>query len=70
VDIRRLKFCEPCLIADGEQGLNRLTHEILGYTPLSLVYRRQAALNRSVSIVIRFVIDAMRADVRAAGPNL
>lgn len=56
----------PCIVADGESGLKRLTPEILGHNPLSVVYRREVALNRSVSIVIRLVIDAMRAHVRAA----
>jgi DNA-binding transcriptional LysR family regulator len=55
----------PCIVADGEPGLQRLTPEILGQTPLSVVYRREVALNRSVLIVIRFVIDTLRAHIRA-----
>jgi DNA-binding transcriptional LysR family regulator len=56
----------PLIVADGEPGLKRLTLEILGYNPLSIVYRREVALNHSVSIVIRFVIDAMRTHIHAA----
>jgi DNA-binding transcriptional LysR family regulator len=55
----------PCIVAEGEPGLQRLTPEVLGLNPLSVVYRREVALNRSVSIVIRFVINIMRARIRA-----
>jgi DNA-binding transcriptional LysR family regulator len=55
----------PCIVADSEPGLKRLTQEILGHNPLTIVYRREALLNRSVSVVIRFVIDALRAHIRA-----
>ncbi len=48
-----------CVVADGEPGLKRLTSEILGRHPLSVVYRHEAAQARSVSTVIRFTIDAM-----------
>jgi DNA-binding transcriptional LysR family regulator len=54
----------PCVVADSEPGLRRLTPETLGHNPLTVVYRREALLNRSVSTVIRFVIDAMRAHIR------
>jgi DNA-binding transcriptional LysR family regulator len=54
----------PCIVADIEPGLQRLTPEVLGHNPLTVVYRREARLNRSVSIVIRFVIDAIRARIR------
>lgn len=54
----------PCIVGDGEPGLKRLTPEILGHNPLSVAYRREAALNRSVSVVIRFVIAALREQVR------
>jgi DNA-binding transcriptional LysR family regulator len=56
----------PCIVADSEPGLKRLTPEILGHNPLSVVYRREVALNRSVSTVIRFVIQALRTHVCAA----
>ncbi len=55
----------PCIVADSEPGLKRLTHEILGYITLSVAYRREAALARPVSIVARFVIDVMRAQIHA-----
>ena len=55
----------PCIVADSEAGLQRLTPEILGRLTLSVAYRREAALVRSVSIIIRFVIDVMRAQIHA-----
>jgi DNA-binding transcriptional LysR family regulator len=55
----------PCIVADGEPGLKRLTPESLGHNPLSVVYRREVTLSRSVSIVIRFVVDTMRAQLSA-----
>jgi DNA-binding transcriptional LysR family regulator len=54
----------PCIVADIEPGLKRLTPAVLGHTTLSVVYRREMALNHSVSIVIRFVIDALHAHIR------
>jgi len=54
----------PCIVADSEPGLKRLTPEILGHITLSIAYRREAALARAVSIIIRFVIDVMRAQIR------
>jgi DNA-binding transcriptional LysR family regulator len=54
----------PTLVADIEPGLQRLTPEVLGQTSLSVVYRREMALNHSVAIVIRFVIDALHAHIR------
>jgi DNA-binding transcriptional LysR family regulator len=54
----------PCIVADIEPGLQRLTPEAFGETTLSVVYRRETALNHSVAIVIRFVIDAIHAHIR------
>lgn len=60
----------PCIVADKEPGLKRLTPEVIGRNPLWIVYRREASLTRSVSIVIRFVIDVMRTQLRASeGPG-
>jgi DNA-binding transcriptional LysR family regulator len=56
----------PCIVADSEPGLKRLTPEVLGRITLSVAYRREATLARSVSIVIRFVIDVMRKQIHAS----
>ena len=55
----------PCIVADSEPGLKRLTPEILGQLTLSVAYRREAASARSVAIIIRFVIDVMRTQIHA-----
>ena len=50
----------PCLGADAEPGLQRLTPRVLVRLPLSLVYPREARLSQPVQAVIRFVLDVTR----------
>lgn len=50
----------PCLGADGEPGLARLTPRVLATRSLALAYPREARLSPPVQAVIRFVIDVMR----------
>jgi DNA-binding transcriptional LysR family regulator len=50
----------PCLAADAEPGLQRLTPRVLVRLPLSLVYPREARLSQPVQAVIGFVLDVMR----------
>jgi DNA-binding transcriptional LysR family regulator len=50
----------PCSLGDLEPGLRRLTPEVVGVRPLSLVYRREARLSDEVRAVIRFVIATIR----------
>jgi DNA-binding transcriptional LysR family regulator len=50
----------PCLGADSESGLVRLTPRVLATRQLSLVYPREARLAQPVQAVIRFVLDVMR----------
>jgi DNA-binding transcriptional LysR family regulator len=50
----------PCLIANEESGLVRLTHQVLATRQLSLVYSREARQAQPVQAVIRFVVDVMR----------
>lgn len=50
----------PCLGADDEAGLTRLTPRVLATRSLSLVYPREARLSQPVQAVIRFVLDVMR----------
>ena len=50
----------PCLIADDEPGLTRLTPNVLATRELSLVYPREARLAQPVEAVIHFVLDVMR----------
>jgi DNA-binding transcriptional LysR family regulator len=52
----------PCVLADVEPGLVRLTSEVLATRTLSLVYRREMRLSAPVSAVIDFVLDVMRAN--------
>jgi len=55
----------PCVLADVEAGLVRLTPEVLATRALSLVYRREMRLSAPVSAVIDFVFDIMRANAAA-----
>lgn len=50
----------PCVLADVEPGLVRLTPEVLASRTLSLVYRREMRLSAAVSAVIDFVFDIIR----------
>jgi len=50
----------PCLVADAEPTLARLTTELIARPTISLVYRREVKLSREVRAVIRMVVDVMR----------
>jgi DNA-binding transcriptional LysR family regulator len=52
----------PCVVANTDPRLKRLTSEVLSRTPLSVVYRREALLAKPVQIVVRFVVDVLRAE--------
>lgn len=52
----------PCVLADAEAGLVRLTPDVLATRALSLVYRREMRLSAAVSAVIDFVFDIIRAN--------
>lgn len=49
----------PCLAADGEPGLVRVTPRVLATRGLSLAYPREARLSPPVQAVIRFVLDVI-----------
>ena len=58
----------PCLIADEESGLVRITPRVLATRELSLVYPREARQAPPVQAVIRFVMDVMRDNaIRVSG---
>jgi DNA-binding transcriptional LysR family regulator len=58
----------PCLGADEEAGLMRLTPRVLATRQLWLVYPREARLSQPVQAVIAFVLDVMRENAaRIAG---
>jgi DNA-binding transcriptional LysR family regulator len=58
----------PCLGADAEPALVRLTPRVLLQRPLWLAYPRASRLSPPVQAVIRFVLDVMRAHApRIAG---
>ena len=50
----------PCLLADAEPTLRRLTPEPIASPLVSLVYRREARLSDEVRAVVAFVADVMR----------
>jgi DNA-binding transcriptional LysR family regulator len=52
----------PCVLADVERGLVRLTPEVLASRTLSLVYRREMRLSAAVSAVIDFVFEIIGAN--------
>lgn len=50
----------PCLLADAQPGLRRLTPQVVIARDLSLVYRREVRLVEPIRAVIRFVLDVLR----------
>ena len=50
----------PCMLADHDARLVRLTPQVLATRGLSLVYRREQRGNRPVRAVAAFLIDALR----------
>ena len=58
----------PCLIADDESSLVRVTPKVLATRRLHLVYPREARQAEPVQAVIHFVVDVMRENAaRIAG---
>lgn len=51
----------PCMLADADPRLVRLTPQVLARRGLSLVYRREQRVNRPVRTVASFLIEALRA---------
>ena len=50
----------PCLAADAQDGLVRLTPQVLARRTLWLVYPRESRLSQPVQAVIHFVLDVLR----------
>jgi DNA-binding transcriptional LysR family regulator len=50
----------PCMLAETEPSLKRLTPEVLGRHSISLIYRREMLLVDAVRKVIDFVVTAMQ----------
>lgn len=50
----------PCVLADAEPALRRLTPDILASQGISLVYMREARLSQEVRAVIELVLDVMK----------
>jgi DNA-binding transcriptional LysR family regulator len=50
----------PCIVADRETKLARLTKETIATRTVSLVYRRELKLSRELRAVIDMVVDVMR----------
>jgi DNA-binding transcriptional LysR family regulator len=54
----------PCLVADIEPRLVRLTPQVLARRELSLVYRREVRMNDLVGVTANFLVEAMRSRAR------
>jgi DNA-binding transcriptional LysR family regulator len=50
----------PCMVADVEPTLVRLTTEFIAQPIISLVYRREMQRSRAVRAVMRMVVDVIR----------
>jgi DNA-binding transcriptional LysR family regulator len=62
----------PCVVADAEPTLKRLTTDLIARPTISLIYRRELKLSREVRAVIRMVVDVMRENadrIRGASPR-
>jgi DNA-binding transcriptional LysR family regulator len=57
----------PCILADGEPRLLRLTREIIGSQVVSLVYRREAGLEPPVRAVIGFAASVIKDNAALIG---
>src|SRR6185369_15122380 len=49
----------PCLIAEEEPGLVRLTEDVMSSRQLSVVYRREARATEEVRAVIRLIAEVV-----------
>ena len=54
----------PCMLGDVESSLQRLTPDLIATTPLSLVYRREGRLSKSLRSVANFVVQVIEANRR------
>jgi DNA-binding transcriptional LysR family regulator len=54
----------PCTVAESEPALKRLTPQTLGTIAVSVTYRREATMARPVSVVVKFLVSALRARIR------
>ena len=50
----------PCLVADLNPGLVRLTPQVMAHRELSLVYRREVRSSDSVRVTVNFLVQEMR----------
>lgn len=50
----------PCMVADVEPALERVTPGLIARPTISLVYRREARRSREIRAVMRLVVDVMR----------
>lgn len=50
----------PCMVADVEPQLTRVTAGLIARPTISLVYRREARRSREIRAVMRMVVDVMR----------
>jgi DNA-binding transcriptional LysR family regulator len=50
----------PCMLADAERALRRLTPQVLGSRRLALVYRKEALGTEAMRVVLDFLTDVLR----------
>jgi DNA-binding transcriptional LysR family regulator len=56
----------PCMVADLEPKLTRLTKDMVATRPMLLVYRRELKLSRELRAVVDMVVEVMRENVDQA----
>jgi len=59
----------PCVLADREPGLQRLTTEVLDRRTLSVVYRREVLLAKPIQMVVSFVVEVLREHLRSGSQS-
>lgn len=50
----------PCIVADTDSRLVRLTSQTVAHRELSLVYRREVRMNELVRMTVNFLLETMR----------
>jgi DNA-binding transcriptional LysR family regulator len=56
----------PCVLGDADPRMRRLTREVLGTQPVSLVYKREVGREPPVRAVIRFVTQCSGSNLQSS----
>lgn len=57
----------PCMLAETELTLRRLTPEVIGRHAISVIYRKEMRLVEPVRTVIDFIVDVMHGKAKFSG---